>query len=646
MPITWDDEAAPPKPSGGIRWDDVAISPEEEQRRAADIARVKSYFAQQHQHRVLDEMSPLDKLRVGIAEPLVKVGRGLAQIKDQAAAMLGTAYTAAGLSGGDELQAVIDERQAAMAHRVAGEASALAQIHDDSPWMVGAGNMIGELAMSRLGGPAGNTMRGAAAIGAVQEGLKYSEDGMAGRGTAAAKGGVGGAVGMGVMNAAGKGINFLRRVYKDRATQTVMDEAAKAGVPLVLADMKPGNGVLQTIDQYLAKLPAIGTGGTREVQAAKARQALEMYRDSFKRYVGDSADEVQQGLFRALTGNKAQAKKMYDEVGRLTQGQIMPLTAAASQAKSILTKMRQDFGGNESLIPAPVRSILAKFEQPLVVTFDGARKLRSQMKTEIRAAMKDTMIGDEEARTLGRVLSGLEADIRHWGAQKGGVIGQKLKAADQFYRDNVVPFKDKMLARVANSEELDLMLPDLLKSPVRARKLYAAAGPKGQDAIRYTMLDTALEQATVNKGMPTESISPKRFVNAIDKMRASFGEAFKGAERQKLDGLTNLLRHLGGVDRARAMPQSAMGVSLQSMQLGGPVAAGYAAAGPAGAAGALGALATLRAAFGSNTGTRLVMAASDMRKDPKTIQAIWNTLRQVAAKNYAVIQGQAAPDED
>lgn len=645
MPISWDDEPLQQKPAaGGVQWDDA--TPDDEPARAAAIAGVKDYFRKK---QVLDEMSTADKVKVGIGDAFMSTARGIEQAGAAATKLFAEhpglyryLLPKAALEGA---ATAADARLEQLKHDVAGDAPAVAALNDDSPFLAGGGRMLAEYAMSRLGGKWGNTTKGRVALAAGQEGLKYADD-TTGRVMNAGIGALGALGGEAAASAFGKGINWLRRVYKDRATQTVMDEAAKAGVPMVLADVKPGNGVLQTIDQYLAKLPVLGTGGTREVQAAKAREALEVYRDSFKRYVGDSADEVQQGLFKVLIGNKTQAKKMYDEVGRLTQGEIMPLTAAAAQAKNILTKLRQDFGGNESLIPAPVRQMLAKFENPLVVTFDGARKLRSQMKTEIRGAMKDTMIGDEEARTLGRVLNGLEADIRHWGAQKGGVVGQKLKAADAFYRDNVVPFKDKMLARIANSEELDLMLPELLKSPMRARKLYAAAGPKGQDAIRYTMLDTALEQATVNKGMATESISPKRFVAAMDKMKASFGEAFKGVERKKLDGLTTLLRHLGGVDRARAMPQSAMGVSLQSMQLGGPVAAGFAAGGAGGAAGALGALATLRAAFGSNTGTRLIMAASDMPRDPKAIQAIWNTIRQVAAKNYAVVNGETEPDED
>jgi hypothetical protein len=128
----------------------------------------------------------------------------------------------------------------------------------------------------------------------------------------------------------------------------------------------------------------------------------------------------------------------------------------------------------------------------------------------------------------------------------GGDLAQAWKRADSFYKNAIVPFKDRTLAQSLKSDLPDEIYSKFIKvsrsggGEDRAQKFYDALDDKGRAAVRYGMIANALDRAAIPG---KDQIAPGRFARSLEDIDKATGVFFKGNEKREIEGFVNLMRH-------------------------------------------------------------------------------------------------------
>ncbi len=590
---------------------------------------LEEYAAARKEYGPEHELNRANKAVTATGKALMDVVNGVRQAGMAPVGALGIPLPPEGAAAADaELQR--------FTQRVNNDLEHYKRLQATDPLMTGAGELLGDLAAAP-GFPGAGAAKGvaglarAAAGAGAQATLDYNED-PSKRLQSGLEGAAVGAAGHSVFSALGKTINAIRGRFREGKLQAVNETAAANGIPLTQGDVT-GSKYLEALDTLMERIPVVGLGGLRKKQAEKATQMLQRLREDYSRYLGDEpADAARDALFSKMNRAKAQVAKLYDEAQMLAGDSPLLANNLSKVAADIRAQLQKNVPDPKLWNPA-VANLIDKFTGMPVLTLAGARSIRSDLKREVREAFRGKLIGDEEARTLNRLVSGIEDDISAFATKKGGMLGAKLKNADTAYRNQVVPFKDKLLAKSLSDDAFDLELPRLLKNPKAARAFYEAADERGKKALQFAMLDNALK-ASIKEVGGKDIVNPAMFVRAMNQQKGVFGEVFKGEAEKTMRGAINVLKKLGGVNRVLNTPPTGFG-AMQNLTTAGAGAAA-AAAGMTGGAGAvatgLGALTMLRAAFASSSGRRILQAASDFKGDGKAWNTIFQALKTTAER--------------
>jgi len=193
-----------------------------------------------------------------------------------------------------------------------------------------------------------------------------------------------------------------------------------------------------------------------------------------------------------------------------------------------------------------LRNNLTNQQKP--TDFTSARQLRSDLGDIIAESYKgqNALVGAKGVGKLQGVQGALEQDMQEFALGAGGALAKAWKRADSFYKNAVVPFKDKALARALSSDTPDEIYSQFIRvgrsgsGEDRAIKFYDALDQKGKAAVRYGMLANALDDSAISG---KDTISPARFAASLEKIDPGTGVFFKGDDKKALDGFTNLMRH-------------------------------------------------------------------------------------------------------
>jgi hypothetical protein len=219
----------------------------------------------------------------------------------------------------------------------------------------------------------------------------------------------------------------------------------------------------------------------------------------------------------------------------------MSQTQAA--AKNILSK----FSGNSDLVdqPAYLKQI-AKYAEAQPRSFEEARQLRSALSTNARQAAKGAISGattDQENSAWQQLQHATEGDLQSFADSAGGKLKGAYNNANQFYRENVVPFKDlKLRNLVTGKMDTDTLLTTFVKNerPQLADKLYSNLTPEGQKTLKYAVLQKAMDQASAQGANNGVAFSPAKFAQFMDKMGETKSVLFTPDELTQVNGFAKL----------------------------------------------------------------------------------------------------------
>lgn len=415
---------------------------------------------------------------------------------------------------------------------------------------------------------------------------------------------------------------------QQQIARDVIAAGEKHGVPVFFDDVT-NSAVARKAGTAAESLPGpFGTGAGRELQGRAAQTAATRVVDDLTPSVGDDVPVlVQKGLQRKLAQFKQSANRLYTRAAQ----QLDPLGNVPRNKfdKVIEAEMsRQDKLG--TLASSEVKSLLEKYQNAPKGNFSLMRELRSQLGEEISDFYtgKNAAVGDRGVKALRAMQEALEQDLAEFAKQSGTKGYQAWRAADGFYKANIVPFKEagfRDLVKTAEPEKAwrYLLSQGSLKS--RAARMYNSLDEPGRSAVRYGMVKDALDNAT----NPNGTFSPAKFAKYLEDHEEAVNAFFKGRDLTEIRGFQNLMRHVERAGQFAENPPT--GNRLIPYLLGGAAVVEPSAAASIGAAGL-----TVRTLFQTTKGRNLLLGMGKVKPGSPQAQAISDRIARFLAQSAAV----------
>ncbi len=535
-----------------------------------------------------------------------------------------------------------------------------------APYVAMPGGVAGKMAMR-----AGTSALAGAAGGAAQ----YVPEG----GSRALNTGLGATVGLvapwaadKVGNVIAKGVNAVRGKPGSDIAEEVIAAGEREGVPVFAADVADSPGI-QGTTQALESLPFGGNlkdyRGQMAATKAAAENKVEKYSSEMlaAQFGGKTGlKRLQQAANNNTEYGKA-AKKLLDEISESGDdwNQIIQTSGNVQALRGKLIAQRKynkveeaanrhgdvprqdtisaiDDAVNEAnrgaLPDETLINTLNTFKENLLnkkYNYGDMRITRKQLSSKIDAYMQggNAVVGKDGVQLLQRVKDSLEQDMNKFAQSNGKELKTLWKSADDFYSSKIAPYKDVALAKSLKNANTDEVYSQWLKTGTRtsrAKRFYNALDSKGQAAVRYGMLENAVQKGMKDKGM----FSPAAAAGELERFVGVRKTFFRGQDGAEMQGFTNLLRH---VDRSyQALTKPDTGAKAIPWMAAGAGALGGAIFAP----GTL--LATIVGTIGvknfmmSNFGRRFLLASSSLKPGTPGMQKALDNLGKTFQRMGAI----------
>lgn len=327
--------------------------------------------------------------------------------------------------------------------------------------------------------------------------------------------------------------------------QQVIREGEKHGVPVFFDDVAR-SPFAKKLGTATDSLPGpIGTSAGREAQGKAAQEAAQRVTERLASTSDDVPELVQKGLQVKLASFKKSAATLY---GRASQA----LDPLGDVPRARFDRAISDEGQRQAklgtLASKEVLALLDKYRTAPPGNFTLMRELRSQLGEEISDFYtgKNAAIGDRGVKALRAMQEAVESDMAEFAKRSGAAGYRAWKAADGFYKANIVPFKAagfRDLVKTAEPEKAWRYLLSQGSINSRAVRMYNSLDEQGRSAVRYGLVKDALGNGT----NPNGTFSPVKFAKYLEDHEAAVNAFFRGRDLQEIRGFQNLMR---GVERA------------------------------------------------------------------------------------------------
>lgn len=162
-----------------------------------------------------------------------------------------------------------------------------------------------------------------------------------------------------------------------------------------------------------------------------------------------SAYDVQDEAIKSMKNYKAEADKLYNVVDDHIANLNNPILNIPSKTKTVLEDVISNESGNFSNVPTGIRGKIGKLLSTQGFTdIVSIRTLSKDIAKNIRILGKSPEKADA-VRSLVQIRNELDDSLVQWGEQTGNTeLASSLKQANQYYKENVVPYKDGLLRDV------------------------------------------------------------------------------------------------------------------------------------------------------------------------------------------------------
>lgn len=548
---------------------------------------------------------------------------------------------------------------------------------DGTDWVSGGANLVSSLPKYLLG--RGVSGGGKLAARVVEQAVRGAADGATQHASNASErrnnitwGAVGGAggemAGAGASHAIKKAYNAIKG-NRSATTKTLEELGEKYSVRLSAGDINKHSHILGKLETSTEYVPVAGMGGFREAQQKEAKEAVKKISDKFKDNLnstdykalsklqnmasgGDrnakrvlaivnkaqTADEVlQASLEMRAWREKMVAGKMYDaverEVSKLPAGAnvVNPTKTRAIIAEKIDAE-KQSLSPDAELVKE-LTSILSRIDDPdIPKDFGNMRLLRSQLGDLADRYANGASSNKAGSKFLGDVRGAVESDIQDFVASAGNTkIKSLYQRADSYYKD-LMSRQNKAYGKAMQSQEPDRIYSQFIKAghDDGARNFYNALDSKGQSALRYKMVEEALNKAS-NDNIGDGVFSPAKFAGEFERLAKPYDNVFHGADKKEMDGFIKLMRHVERAGQYAENPPT--GNRIANLATGGALVSFDVAT--------LGQTAVMtsiaKSLFTTKAGKRMLLAASELPPNAAALDNILKNAQKMAGATGATV---------
>ena len=335
-----------------------------------------------------------------------------------------------------------------------------------------------------------------------------------------------------------------------------------------------GNPLAKGLEIGSKHAPFVGTGKFFQEGHKKAKAAAQGLADKFKTN-GNYGEEIHESLKRGLSKAKNEAKSNFDDVEKklLANGVVdkvgvdnllpkvdellkdypdifdrLPDKSLSQNIETIRAGVKRkepqsqlvSIGGSRiKVTPEQAQRMgIAQPNQETALSFHEARFLRDKLSNYInRAQFSAGVVGNKEVHQLIELKNALDKDIESFGKHVGNQdVMTAFKKANDHYKENVVPFKDRLIDKATNLEvDTDTILKMFVKAdrPKLAEKLYNRLDDEGKSAIKHGILKEAFDNAYDTR---IDNFEPAKFSNELHKLTETNEIIFSPQEKVELDG--------------------------------------------------------------------------------------------------------------
>lgn len=465
--------------------------------------------------------------------------------------------------------------------------SAFSPLASQYPLTAGAGNIAGNLAATApfmfVGGEAADALlpeaSGGVLSGLGREAAKNAISGAIGSGAQYVAPGSdsshienaleGGALGAGLplalrpvgklFSAGVSGISKIGSRIRPSVNPEIQAAAKSFGITPSVGEMS-GSVPYQKLETALEHVPFSGMGKVRATNAQQFKTAAQNLLNQYDVGAQDPNQLIREGAQKVLNENRATAGKLYDKVAAMAArprtGVASPLlpgeapnTVNMASTQGAAKNIIDQFSGNQDLNAEPgFLKDVQPYTQAQPRTYEAARKLRSQL-GQLQAAAG---FGTPESLAYGNLRTALEKDMDNYALSHGADLSNAYKTAQDFYKQNVVPFKTiaPLKSLVSGKMDTDTILSSFIKNnrPELAGKLMSKLPSDAQNAVRWNVLQKGFDKANLGGTREGASIDPQRFATYWENLGNTKSALFEPQDQALIDGYAKL---------ARAMPRSA-----------------------------------------------------------------------------------------
>ena len=195
------------------------------------------------------------------------------------------------------------------------------------------------------------------------------------------------------------------------------------------------------------------------------------------------------------------------------------------------------------------------------MTFGGLRRLRTSLMDKVAAATKGTVIAGQKGLTATEVaayqdtIKAIEKDLADF-AKKNPEVGKLYDDASEFYKNKVVPFKDDAFGKaLADTDATAAAKLFKTKDTAEQQRFFNILPPKGQKAVRWGLMEDALNAGEVTQGGSMgRTFNAGKVADVLDQYnnRGTMKVAFPGGEDSRISlGMAKIMRTVAGADIAR-----------------------------------------------------------------------------------------------
>jgi len=459
------------------------------------------------------------------------------------------------LNTGEKLGLVDPQRASDLRTAYKAVEAAPTEFENTNPTATAAGKFVGFNAVPTLAsGAFGNTIKGAAALGAAQGAIINPDNPVSG----GVLGGIVGGAAQGTLNAVG---GVAGKAFDSLANK--LATAKSSGIENPTMSMLDPDSLSSNIEKFLSAVPGVGTKGAREQAFKQADSQIKNLSSQALKEVGLNGGSVEDAVHASVSGSyqgfKNTASSLFQKVD------TAPGEFGITNAKAVLDSLSKGSKYFKSNLDPKLQQFADLPDQlPMSVIHEARERVDDLVSEKIAQGLSS------EIKPLKALRTALNKDYESAATAAG--VGDAFKQANDIYANKVIPMndlgiKDLVNDRASASKIYSRFMPLDKPNPVKAADFLNSFDKDGRKIAEAGALQSILKRSTGKDG----NLNIDAAFDKLSKFSESYGSIVTGQTKDYVTGVRRILGYIknGKMENMAKSMQTPMTLKTQAILLGG-----------------------------------------------------------------------------